>query len=81
MKEFEPTHELADDIPELRLKKGTRVRQINPFADDKYAHRMCLEEGDHPSNPWIFVEAELIPLPEWPAIRRRMIDRITAKTV
>jgi hypothetical protein len=75
-KPFVPTHQLKDDIPALKLKAGTLIRQINPFADGRWDHRWCLEEKDHPGNPWIFVSDELVPLPDWPRLQQEMIDQI-----
>lgn len=70
---FVPTHKLKHDIPQLNLKAGTPVRQINPLADDPYGLK-CLEEGDR--TPWILTSYDLDELPEWPAIRQEMITTL-----
>jgi hypothetical protein len=72
---FVPTHRLKRDIPALKLKAGTLVRQINPFAGSGPNDQlMCLEEGDR--TPWLFVPDEVEPLPDWPRIRDEMIKQI-----
>lgn len=74
---FVPTHRLRNDIPELDLKAGTLLRQINPFAGERPDdHLMMLEEHNHPSDYWIFLPQEVEALPEWPAIREEMFDWI-----
>lgn len=79
---FVPTHRLAEDIPELKLRKGEPVRQLNPFAGERALDQLlCATAADWYGRrqPWIFVPANLEPLPEWPSERRRMIDAITRK--
>lgn len=79
MTAFVPTHVLKADIPQLRLKAGTPLRQRNPFAGDRPDDVLrMVEEGDHPGNPWLLTPGDVTPLPEWPEIRRAMMDDIAA---
>jgi hypothetical protein len=77
LRPFEPTHKLIRDIPELRLKIGTLVRQVNPLAEKE--NLLCYDENDWNNNvriPWILTSYDLEPLDTWPIIRRRMIDSL-----
>ncbi len=84
-KPFVPTHKLRQDIPQLNLTAGTPVRQINPFADGKGCRSdcMCYTKEDWENGcrtPWLFIDMDIEPLPEWPAIQQEMIDAIAGRT-
>lgn len=74
------THKLIDDIPQLNLKKGTLLRQINPFAGyGSLDECLCLDENDIKEGrrtPWVFYPSSIDPLPEWELIRKEMIKEI-----
>ena len=76
---FVATHKLKHDIPQLKLKAGTLLRQINPFAGDRpLDHLWCLDEDDwtHCRLPWIFLPSHVESLDNWPEERQKMIDNI-----
>ena len=78
-KTFVPTHRLVVDIPELKLSKGTLMRQVNPFAGPPDDDLLCFTEDDYKRNckePWVMLPQHLEPLESWPAIRQEMMDDI-----
>ncbi len=78
-KPFVATHTLAQDIPELKLVKGTPLRQTNPFGDKE---RFCYTQEEWERGcrqPWILSPQDLVPVPEWEQIRSKMIADITGK--
>jgi hypothetical protein len=79
--EFVPTHRLVVEFHGLLV--GELVRQTNPFADGKWDVRFMYtkEEWDGDiKEPWLMVSCEVEPLPDWPAIRQSMIDKIAARS-
>ena len=75
---FVPTHKLISDIPELHLKAGALLRQINPFAAGRDAHLMMLEEVDYLNHrqPWILTSGDVEPLDNWNVERAAMMECI-----
>jgi len=78
---FVPTHRLRDAIPELRLAAGTLLRQINPYAGDRFDHLMMLDEDDwnRRRQPWILTPADVEPLDCWPVERQKRMDAIAKR--
>ncbi len=76
---FKATHILKESIPQLRLRKGMPLRQINPMGDKE---RLCYTQEEWERNcrqPWILHPAQLEPLPDWEIQQRQMIDDICAR--
>lgn len=80
-KPFVPTHRLREAIPSLRLKKGTLLRQINPFAGGRWDHLMMMDATDWRDRrkPWLLLSDDVEPLECWPAERQKMIDAIGSR--